>query len=95
MLKYHIIKRRFSSSFNFSKALNVKNRSLLQTKSFIDNEWVNNSETLNVYNPANGQIFGKVAMMNDKQILNAIESTTNAFNVWKNYSLRKKIKNIT
>ena len=54
--------------------------SLLQTKAFINNEWVNseNGSTFDVINPARGDVIAKVADLSRADLARAIDGAQTA-----------------
>jgi len=58
--------------------------SLLQTKAFINNEWVNseNGSTFDVINPARGDVIAKVADLSRADLARAIDGAQTAQKKW-------------
>lgn len=61
--------------------LRFMSSSLLQSKAFVDGQWVNASsgDTFPVVNPANGQVIGHVPNMNKEDAEKAITAANRAF----------------
>jgi succinate-semialdehyde dehydrogenase / glutarate-semialdehyde dehydrogenase len=63
--------------------LKLKDRSLLKKQNFIDGEWVDGgSGTLDVTNPANGDIVATVANGSAEDATLAVEAAAEAFKTW-------------
>ena len=62
--------------------LNLKNKALLKTQSFINGEWVNTGKTFDVINPATGKVLAQVADCGPKETEQAIEAAHKAFPQW-------------
>lgn len=62
--------------------LNLKNKALLKTQSFINGEWVNTGKTFDVINPATGKVLAQVTDCGSKETEQAIEAAHKAFPQW-------------
>ncbi|KAJ0912974.1 putative succinate-semialdehyde dehydrogenase (NAD(+)) [Helianthus annuus] len=62
----------------------LKSCGLLQTKGLIGGKWVDayDGKTIEVHNPANGQVIASVACMGDKEAKDAISAAYDAFAPW-------------
>ena len=63
--------------------LNLKDPTLLKTQNFIDGEWVaGGAGTLDVINPANGEIVATTADGDAADATRAVEAAAAAFKTW-------------
>lgn len=62
--------------------LNLKNKALLKTQSFINGEWVDTGKTFDVINPATGKVLAQVTDCGSKETEQAIEAAHIAFPQW-------------
>jgi len=65
--------------------MRLKNPELLTDKCLINGIWLGakNGEAINVTNPANGEILGKVPNMGKEETAQAIKAASAAFIKWK------------
>src|SRR5947209_1384279 len=65
--------------------LSLKDASLLRQANFIDGQWVqaDNRNTLEVKNPATGELVGEVPAMGPSETRRAIEAAHRAFRGWR------------
>ncbi|WP_219701784.1 NAD-dependent succinate-semialdehyde dehydrogenase [Marinomonas lutimaris] len=72
--------------------LKLKNKALLQTKCLINGEWVESSEgsTLDVFNPANGELVATVATVGAAQTQQAIAAAEAAQKTWKKKTAKER-----
>lgn len=72
--------------------LELKNKALLQTKCLINGEWVKSSEgsTLDVFNPANGELVATVATVGAAQTEQAIAAAEAAQKTWKKKTAKER-----
>ena len=62
--------------------LNLKNKALLKTESYIGGEWIKTGKTFDVINPATGKVLAQVADCGAKETEQAIEAAHKAFPAW-------------
>ncbi|MFS7984918.1 putative succinate-semialdehyde dehydrogenase (NAD(+)) [Helianthus anomalus] len=62
----------------------LKSSGLFQTKGLIGGKWIDayDGKTVEVYNPANGEVIASVACMGDRETKDAISSAYDAFSHW-------------
>lgn len=66
--------------------LNLKNPSLLKSKAFVNNEWVEarSGKTFQVTNPANNEVIGEVPEMgSEEEVEEVIAVAKKAFESWR------------
>ncbi len=73
-------------------AKKIKNSALLQTGSFIDNQWITGGKTFPVYNPATGEKIADVADSGAEETRKAIAAAERTFASWKNISAKDRAK---
>ncbi|KAJ0478306.1 putative succinate-semialdehyde dehydrogenase (NAD(+)) [Helianthus annuus] len=83
-LRCHSQSRRQMSMGSESLVSRLKSCGLLQTKGLIGGKWVDayDGRTIEVHNPANGQVIASVACMGDKETKDAISAAYDAFAPW-------------
>lgn len=64
-------------------SINLQDSALLKTKAYINGEWVDSKDTINVTNPANGELIAKVSCVGASETERAIEAADNAMQSWK------------
>jgi len=64
----------------------LNDKSLLQTDSFIDGEWVSGASRTDITNPANNEIIAAVADVGDAGARQAVAAAARAFETWKKVS---------
>lgn len=62
--------------------MELKNKSLLQTKAYIDGKWVSSAKTFDVTNPSNGKKIASVPDMGRTETAQAIDAAHKAFPAW-------------
>lgn len=62
--------------------LNLKNKALFKTESYIGGEWIKTGKTFDVINPATGKVLVQVADCGAKETEQAIEAAHKAFPAW-------------
>jgi len=62
--------------------MQLQNPALLQSRLFINNEWISTAHTLPVTNPATGHTIAQVAHAGEKECLAAIDAAATAFETW-------------
>jgi len=72
--------------------MKIKNKKLFFEGNFINGKIVKKKETLNVYNPSNGAIVGKVPNGDAKDAKLAIEAAKNAFEKWSKMTGKERAK---
>ncbi|MCH1627000.1 CoA-acylating methylmalonate-semialdehyde dehydrogenase [Ferdinandcohnia quinoae] len=74
--------------------MTVINKNLAVLKNFINGEWVDaiSSETLDVPNPATGEILVKVPISSKKDVDLAVHAAHEAFQTWKNTPVPKRAR---
>lgn len=70
----------------------IKNKSLIATKAFINNEWINadSGKTFAVINPDNGQEIAQVSNVSVAETNRAIEAAQDAFPEWSSKSASER-----
>ncbi|MDQ7864154.1 aldehyde dehydrogenase family protein [Peribacillus frigoritolerans] len=51
---------------------------------FINGEWIDSKNELNVYNPVNGELVGSVPVVGETETIQAIDAADKAFSLWSN-----------
>jgi succinate-semialdehyde dehydrogenase/glutarate-semialdehyde dehydrogenase len=66
----------------------IKNKTLLKNGFLINGSWINKKtdDILTIYNPSNEQKIVEVSTVNEKDVFDAINSSAEAFKLWKNTS---------
>lgn len=72
--------------------LKLQDPSLLQDGLFINGKWLHRDSTLNVTNPATGEIITSVAMANSKDTEQAIDVAEEAFKSWRSTTAKQRSK---
>jgi len=62
--------------------LNLNDQSLLETRSYIDGQWIEGEKTTEVRNPATNEVIAKVANLGVSETTNAIDSAYAAQKSW-------------
>jgi succinate-semialdehyde dehydrogenase/glutarate-semialdehyde dehydrogenase len=72
--------------------LNLKNTSLLKTKSYINGQWLdaNSGKTFDVKDPASGKVIASVADLGVAETRRAIEAAEKAMQSWKNKMAKER-----
>ncbi|MFQ3194194.1 MAG: succinate-semialdehyde dehydrogenase/glutarate-semialdehyde dehydrogenase [Colwellia sp.] len=72
--------------------LNLKNTSLLKTKSYINGQWVDadSGKTFDVKDPASGKVIASVADLGVAETRRAIEAAEKAMQSWKNKMAKER-----
>jgi succinate-semialdehyde dehydrogenase / glutarate-semialdehyde dehydrogenase len=72
--------------------MQLKNASLLKAQSYINNTWKDtaNAETLNVTNPATGEVIIKVANCGVEETEEAIQAASKAFRLWSKKTAKER-----
>lgn len=72
--------------------LNLKNTSLLKTKSYINGQWLDadSGQTFNVVDPANGDVIACIADLGKDETRRAIEAAEKAMQSWKNRTAKER-----
>ncbi|KZN13789.1 NAD-dependent succinate-semialdehyde dehydrogenase [Marinomonas sp. TW1] len=72
--------------------LELKNKALLQTKCLINGEWVdaNSGDTLDVFNPATGELITRIASVGETETQAAIEAANAAQKIWKQKTAKER-----
>jgi len=70
--------------------LKLQDPSLLQDGLFINGKWLHRDSTLNVTNPATGEIITSVAMANSKDTEQAIDVAEEAFKSWRSTTAKQR-----
>lgn len=63
----------------------------LNNKSYVDGDWIDSKKYLNVTNPNNSQIIGRVPDLGKADIEKAIASTVKNFNIWSVTTIQKRV----
>ncbi|MGD7055195.1 NAD-dependent succinate-semialdehyde dehydrogenase [Sutcliffiella horikoshii] len=53
---------------------------------YINGEWVNTEEVIEVTNPATGEVIGTVPSISEEQLENVVQHAEEAFQTWRNYT---------
>ncbi|WP_187442159.1 NAD-dependent succinate-semialdehyde dehydrogenase [Sutcliffiella horikoshii] len=53
---------------------------------YINGEWVNTEEVIEVTNPATGEVIGTVPSISEDQLENVVQHAEEAFQTWRNYT---------
>ena len=64
------------------KAMNLRDNSLLETRAYINGEWVTLDDTFDVLNPATGEVIAKVADCSMNEVKAAIDAAYDAQKEW-------------
>ncbi len=74
--------------------MNLKNKKLLQTKGYINGQWVasENGAEYEVANPSNGELIGTVADLKVKDTQKAIRVAENTFKTWSKTTAKERAK---
>lgn len=70
--------------------MKLKNKSLLQTKSYINGRWVGGDESFAVTNPADGEEIAQVADLSAADIGTAIDAAEAAFPKWRGLQAKER-----
>ncbi|KAJ4705759.1 Aldehyde dehydrogenase [Melia azedarach] len=72
----------------------LRNSGLLRTQGLIGGKWIDayDGKTLEVYNPATGEVIANVPHMGGKETNDAISSAYNAFNSWSKLTAAERSK---
>ncbi len=57
-----------------------------QYSMYINGEWVNTDEVIEVTNPATGEVIGTVPSISEKQLEEVVQYANEAFQTWRNYT---------
>ncbi|QJQ52120.1 MULTISPECIES: NAD-dependent succinate-semialdehyde dehydrogenase [Vitreoscilla] len=73
-------------------ALQLKDSALFKNQSYINGEWLDadSGETVEVTNPANGEVIGTVPQMGQAEADRAVTAASAALNAWKNKSAKER-----
>ena len=63
---------------------------LFKDKCYINGEWVGNDNTVNVTNPATGEVIGTIPMLSVDQLKDAIDGADKAFQTWKKTTAKER-----
>src|SRR5690625_6510096 len=72
--------------------MDLKRKDLFRTQCYINGVWVdaNDGGTIEVENPANGEIIGTVPKMGRNETRQAIEAADRAWGQWRNKTARER-----
>src|ERR1044071_3081885 len=70
--------------------MQLNNNSLLQTRSFISNKWIDLKKTFKVDNPATGEIIAEVADCGTAETEQAIKAAAMAFAAWSRLTAKER-----
>jgi succinate-semialdehyde dehydrogenase/glutarate-semialdehyde dehydrogenase len=70
----------------------VKDKSLFRQSCYIDGAWVNGESTINVTNPATGEVLGTVPNLGAAETRKAIEAADAAFKTWSKMLAKDRAK---
>lgn len=68
----------------------IKNQALWQTKAYINGQWIDADETIDVINPATGEVIAQVPNLGKDQTLSAVEAAYAAQLGWANKSAKER-----
>ncbi|MCZ6828013.1 MAG: NAD-dependent succinate-semialdehyde dehydrogenase [Gammaproteobacteria bacterium] len=71
-------------------ALQLEDPTLFKTEAFINGQWVNGSDTFDVYNPATGEVIASVASVGAEETRQAIECAQIAQRAWRARTARER-----
>ena len=57
---------------------------------YINGEWVNTEEVIEVTNPATGEVIGTVPSISEEQLENVVQHAEEAFQTWRNYTVYER-----
>ena len=63
--------------------LKLRDQSLLETRAYVNGEWVENGKTFDVINPATGEVVAKVTDLSAEEVSTAIDHAYQAQKSWK------------
>lgn len=72
--------------------MQLKNKTLFAEKNFSGGKFFDTTDKINVFNPADGALIGKVPSCNLVDVKNSIEFAQNAFEKWKKLSGKERAK---
>ncbi len=70
--------------------MKLSDPTLLKTDAFINGQWVSSPQTLEVYDPSNGECIATVAKMGEKETSLAIDSAYDALQSWQLKSAKER-----
>lgn len=90
--KYSILRLTKINVRNMHQSEKAYITDVLKQKAFINGQWVNakSGKTLDVVNPANGNVIGTVPDMNVEDTQTAIQSAFTAFQTWKDTTAKER-----
>ena len=72
--------------------LNLKNKELFLERSFINGQFIDSTDKIDVFNPANGQKIGQIPDLGAKETKDAIEAAQLAFEKWRKLTGKERAK---
>ncbi|KUJ81503.1 NAD-dependent succinate-semialdehyde dehydrogenase [Microbulbifer flavimaris] len=74
--------------------LDLKNPSLLRTQSYVDGKWIDadSGATLDVTNPATGEVVASIASLGAAETRRAIEAANRAWPAWRDATVKERAK---
>ena len=73
-------------------SINISDQALLKTQAYINGQWVDadSGETVEVTNPANGEVIAEVAKCSTAETRRAIEAAAAAFPLWRRKTVKER-----
>ena len=72
--------------------MNIKNKSLLINKCYVNGAWVSSDKKIKVINPASGDLIAEVPNFGKKETINAIDAAELAFKSWSKFTAHERSK---
>jgi succinate-semialdehyde dehydrogenase/glutarate-semialdehyde dehydrogenase len=72
--------------------MKITNQNLFKEQCFINGNWIDSKEKINVFNPANGDRIGAVLMLDEMNLKNAIDAAEKGFEKWKKMTGKERAK---
>ena len=72
--------------------LNLKNKELFLERSFINGQFIDSTDKIDVFNPANGQKIGQIPDLGATETKDAIEAAQLAFEKWRKLTGKERAK---
>lgn len=74
--------------------MQLRDPKLFRQRAYIDGAWVTTTNTLNVINPANQSLLGRVPRLESTEIRSAIEAAHRALPLWQNLTAKQRAKHL-
>ncbi|NCU68796.1 MAG: aldehyde dehydrogenase family protein, partial [Candidatus Fonsibacter ubiquis] len=72
--------------------MNIKNKSLIINKCYVNGSWVGSEKILKVFNPATGNLISELPNFGKKETANAIDAAEVAFRSWSKLTAHERSK---